>query len=40
MKKIWFVFVAVGLVPTAALEAQTFPTDDPVIQEMLSLIHI
>ena len=28
------VFVAVGLVPTAALEAQTFPTDDPVIQEM------
>ena len=34
MKKIWFVFVAVGLVPTAALEAQTFPTDDPVIQEM------
>ena len=34
MKKIWFIFVAVGLVPTAALEAQTFPTDDPVIQEM------
>jgi len=34
MKKIWFVFVAVGLVPPAALEAQTFPTDDPVIQEM------
>ena len=34
MKKMSFMFVAVGVVSTVALEAQTFPTDDPVIQEM------
>jgi len=34
MKKMWFMLVAVGLMASPALHAQTFPTDDPVIRRM------
>jgi carboxypeptidase Q len=34
MKKIWLALVALTALGTNALEAQTFPTDDPVIRQM------
>lgn len=34
MKKLWFALAAAGFVGAPALQAQTFPTDDPVIRQM------
>lgn len=34
MKKMWFALVAVGLGAAPAIQAQTFPTADPVIRQM------